>query len=606
MSKGVKFPIRLKIMISLLCGIAAVVSVITFTMANFFHDDKKSYLNDWASIAALNTAVEARSLLRGYAERLEVASMVILSEKMQLEEREQLAQRMLGTFPDLIAATIYQDGEPLEEIVDQSQLTRAGLSSERFEQFREDSKLPLTRIASGETYLRSADFSSRLPSMELAFPIHLEGDDAPYVVSALISLDGLMRVGANFRVFEIHVMDRDGILLAHPDASRVARHEAAGLSIDSSGMRENFQAGMTIEHVHEGREMLAGIAPADFGVTVVAQLPQGAAYLASRQLLARLVMVALVLLVVAAVLGRLWARRITRPVERLSEATRTIAKGTFDINVGIESRDEIGALAGSFNQMATELHDRDEALELANSKLVQSEKMAAFGELSAGIAHEVKNPLAGILGCTQLALLDAEPASDLEEGLKLIEKETERCAGIINNLMRFARQEKAELEPTEINLVVDDAVAIVNHQLELNRVKVIKDLGENLPQVSGNANQLQQVLMNLMMNAQQAMEEGGLVTVSTRQIDQRLEIVVSDTGPGIPPELQGRLFEPFFTTKPTGKGTGLGLSVSFGIVKDHEGEISVESELGKGTNFIIELPLAEEQVDSERLTGVEA
>jgi signal transduction histidine kinase len=313
--------------------------------------------------------------------------------------------------------------------------------------------------------------------------------------------------------------------------------------------------------------------------------------------MSRLLGVALVLLALAALVSLAWAHRLTRPVERLTEATREIAKGRFEIRVDAVGGDEIGQLAGSFNQMAVELKDREDALEQAQAQLVQSAKMAAFGELGAGIAHEVKNPLAGILGCAQLGLRKAEEGSAVHKNLVLIEKETKRCKSIIDNLMRFARNEKAVHEPIDVNQAVDAAVAIVHHQLEMSGVKLDVMLADDLPEINGSSNQIQQVLMNLIMNAQQAMEDNpGTVTVTTRRDGaEAIEIVVADDGPGIPPEIREHIFEPFFTTKPSGKGTGLGLSVSFGIVRDHNGEIHVESEPGKGTRFVIALPVPVEQ-----------
>ncbi|HEY5600071.1 MAG TPA: ATP-binding protein, partial [Candidatus Manganitrophaceae bacterium] len=228
------------------------------------------------------------------------------------------------------------------------------------------------------------------------------------------------------------------------------------------------------------------------------------------------------------------------------------------------------------------------------------EKMAAFGQLGAGIAHEVKNPLAGILGYAQLALRKVDKESPLFKQLEIIEKETKRCKGIIENLMKFARQEKTEFAPTDINQVVEDAVAIVDHQLTINRVKIEKILYPDLPKIKGNGNQLQQVLMNLMINAQQAMPEGGQVKVSTARVNGQAELRVADNGPGIPEEIRQKIFEPFFTTKPVGKGTGLGLSVSYGIVKDHGGQIGVESEVGKGTTFILTLPLPNDESKEEK------
>ncbi len=238
---------------------------------------------------------------------------------------------------------------------------------------------------------------------------------------------------------------------------------------------------------------------------------------------------------------------------------------------------------------------REQALAEAQLKLVQSEKMAAFGQLGAGIAHEVKNPLAGILGCAQLSLKKVEEGTPVEKNLRLIEKETKRCKAIIENLLRFARQETAILQPIQLNPVVTDAIAIVSHQLGMHRVELKHDLAEELPPVHGNANQLQQVVMNLIMNAQQAMAgDPGQICVSTSTNGTSVDIVVADSGPGMTDEIKSRVFEPFFTTKPGGKGTGLGLSVSFGIIKDHGGEIAVESQPGRGTVFTVALPVLRE------------
>jgi signal transduction histidine kinase len=183
----------------------------------------------------------------------------------------------------------------------------------------------------------------------------------------------------------------------------------------------------------------------------------------------------------------------------------------------------------------------------------------------------------------------------MQTDLRMVEKETKRCKSIIDNLMRFARQEKAEKSPTNVNEVVEDALAIVRHQLELNQVRPEADLDTTLPLLSANANQLQQVFINFLVNAQQAMEgKKGTIRITTRRAEgNTVELRFADTGPGIPEEIRKRLFEPFFTTKPVGKGTGLGLSVSYGIIKDHAGEITVESEVGKGTTFVVRLPLTD-------------
>jgi len=531
--------------------------------------------------------------LLGYADQLELASLIMLNEQLDYGSRTALLQNLFDNLPELVEIALYRDGERIEIASDTGDLDEAGLTDEQLQRYRDKDPLPFERLSQGQTYLRNSTVSRSMPAFTMAFQHPTELEDGPVVVSAVMRLDSMLKLGAKFKMFEVVLADDDGVLLAHPDVRRVAARYTANLRPEAQAVHESGQAGMAIEYNDQGTPMIGAFAGIDFGgVTAAAQVPKTAAYLASRDLLERVLLIALGLLVLMALVGRFWARRIVRPVERLSEASRSIGQGRFDIQVDVDSHDEIGALAGSFNQMATELKTREEKLEQAQAQLLHSEKMAAFGQLGAGIAHEVKNPLAGILGCAQLSLMELEEGTPLHKNLEIIEKETGRCRTIIDNLMKFARQEKALFEPIGINEVVDDVCTIVNHQLETHQVKIIKELDAQLPTIQGNPNQLQQVLMNLMMNAQQAMDgQPGTVTVRTRRTGQEIEIVVRDDGPGIPEEIQRKLFEPFFTTKPTGQGTGLGLSVSFGIIQDHHGEISVESEVGQGTDFVIRLPL---------------
>jgi signal transduction histidine kinase len=217
--------------------------------------------------------------------------------------------------------------------------------------------------------------------------------------------------------------------------------------------------------------------------------------------------------------------------------------------------------------------------------------MAAIGQLSAGLAHEVKNPLAGILGFAQLSKRKIDDPVALRSNLDVIERETRRCSEIIGSLMQFARQERPERQPTDVNAAVQHALSIVDHQLSLKKVRIVRELAPALPVVLGNANQLEQALINLMINAQQAMQpDGGQVTVRTTYEGDRVLVSVEDTGPGVPEEIRQRIFEPFFTTKKVGQGTGLGLSVTYGLIKDHGGDIRVGSGSTGGALFTIVLP----------------
>lgn len=248
----------------------------------------------------------------------------------------------------------------------------------------------------------------------------------------------------------------------------------------------------------------------------------------------------------------------------------------------------------------------DNALVKTQDRLIQSAKLAAVGELAAGVAHELNNPLTGILGYTQWLLLEASknveggiPAKDVGPmctRLEKIEREVLRCKDIVQNLLNFSRSQESwgdkgpPMERLPINNVVEATLGVTDHQLELAKVKVERRLGENLPAVDGNANQLQQVFINIVINASKSMPGGGTLVVTTRKDGHAVLVSFQDDGTGMPASVRDRIFEPFFTTRKVGEGTGLGLSVSYGLVKAHGGEITVESAEGKGSTFTIRLP----------------
>ncbi len=280
------------------------------------------------------------------------------------------------------------------------------------------------------------------------------------------------------------------------------------------------------------------------------------------------------------------------PLARLKEATAEISRGQFAYRVDVSSNNEFGELADSFNQMAEELSARESQLEEAHVALIHSERLAAFGQLGAGIAHEVKNPLAGILAVAQLAMKQSDDSNPFYSKMALIERETVRCKKIIDNLLRFARQDRLPREQVSINTVLTDATRLIEHQLAIHDVRLKLELSEQAGEVLVSPNQIQQVIMNLAMNAQEAMApHGGTVWISSHPGPARtVEVVVRDDGPGIPGDILPNIFNPFFTTKPSGKGTGLGLSVSYGIIRDHDGTITVESIPGQGTSFVLTFP----------------
>jgi PAS domain S-box-containing protein len=223
-------------------------------------------------------------------------------------------------------------------------------------------------------------------------------------------------------------------------------------------------------------------------------------------------------------------------------------------------------------------------------QLQHSEKMASIGLLAAGVAHEVNTPLAGISSYTQMLRQQVAAEDPRAPLLEKIEKQTFRAAKIITNLLNFARASSSDVETLDVNQVLKDVLSLVEHQLEHARIKVRRELAEDLPRVRGNENRLQQVFFNLVLNARDAMPSGGWLTIATRARAGEVVVAVRDTGEGIRREDLKRIYDPFFTTKGTGKGTGLGLSVSYGIVREHGGTITVDSAPDKGTCFEVALP----------------
>jgi len=584
-------PIRLKIIIGQLFIVTAVVFVITFTMADLFHDDKTTYIHDLTSVITMHVAEEADSILRGHNEKLRVFARLMAERGLTQEQKAAMMKKLFEEFTEFIMIARYDEQGEKVTVYDSEALREAGLAKEDYSR----DALPLDLIYEGRPFIENSTLSAKLPTFTMAVAETQRKEGArPAVVSAVVRLDSLLKLAGRSRVFETFLIDNSGSYLAHTNTGKViSRHKESGLPTLQE-FRGGQNIGTTHEYSYAGVQMVGGLARVEFGGLVAGvQIPKSTAYLTAKVLFSSLMGVSFALLIASVLLSLFWSRRLTRPLEKLSDATKELGRGEFNIHIERTSNDEIGHLAESFNQMASELSIREKALNEAQAQLVQSEKMAAFGQLGAGIAHEVKNPLAGILGFAQLSLRKTEKDSPLHKNLLQIEKETRRCKTIIENLLKFARQEKVQYAATDINRVVQDSIDIMGHQLGIHQIKVEKDLSANLPEIMANGNQIQQVLMNFMLNSQQAMNGNpGTVRLETAIADaQNIEIRVKDNGPGIPKEIQTKIFEPFFTTKPAGQGTGLGLSVSYGIIKDHGGIIRIVSQQGEGTLFIITLPV---------------
>jgi PAS domain S-box-containing protein len=238
----------------------------------------------------------------------------------------------------------------------------------------------------------------------------------------------------------------------------------------------------------------------------------------------------------------------------------------------------------------TERKQSEKENERLQTKLLQTEKMAAVGQLAGGVAHEINNPMGVILGFAQILMKKITEDDPLYMPLKSIEREAERCKKLVTNLLTFSRIGKTLAEATDINETIEEAVSFINAQTKVRMIELVKKYGNKLPPIMIKKNQIQQVLLNLCNNAIDAMPTGGRLTIATKQVEQQIVVEISDTGKGMTEEVKKHLFEPFFTTKEVGKGTGLGLSICYEIIQKHNGTIEVESEVEKGSCFKIKLP----------------
>ncbi|HEY3323024.1 MAG TPA: ATP-binding protein [Planctomycetota bacterium] len=345
----------------------------------------------------------------------------------------------------------------------------------------------------------------------------------------------------------------------------------------------------------------------------------------------------LILILIVGVVAALFVKRLVhRPIIQLTEGTRRIAGGDLDTRIVPQGRHELARLAEAFNNMAADLSAarreitewsqqlekkvvaKTEELSRAQRQVLHMEKMASLGKLSATVAHEINNPISGILTYARLVRrelaeqpLDKDIREEWSKYLRIIEDECRRCGGIVQNLLLFSRPTRVALDSVDVNDVVNRSLVLVRHHLEMGGVTVHCELLNGQSTITANAEELHQALVALFVNAAEAMSGLGRnereLSVRLHGLADHIQIDVADTGPGIPPEVLPHIFEPFFSTKEDQKGVGLGLAVVYGIVERHGGQVHVTSQVGQGTVFEIRLPrnpkVSEETAPKDADTG---
>jgi two-component system NtrC family sensor kinase len=298
---------------------------------------------------------------------------------------------------------------------------------------------------------------------------------------------------------------------------------------------------------------------------------------------------------IAMIASFLISGRVSATIRQMVGASKEVASGHLDARVNIRTNDEFQELANAFNTMASSLQTRDQQLkDYARTKIQESERLAITGQLAAGVAHELNNPLQGIVTYSHLLLEKLPADAPMRGSVQKIVNQADRCREIIRGLLDFSRPRKPHVRLANANTILQDCLGLIENQALFHNIRVVRNLCADLPPVLADPFQMQEVFMNLLINAAEAMDGVGQLTVTTLAdpIDHAVRVELADTGHGIAQEDLGKIFDPFFTTKGPGHGTGLGLAISLGIVKEHQGTLSVRSEVGKGTTFAVSLPEA--------------
>jgi signal transduction histidine kinase len=591
-----RLSIRYQIVLLVSALVLVAMSIYLGLANNLLISDKLAYLYDTNTQLATTLAEEVHAGLDSYVDRLLYFGA---------EQAEQAIQP--GVEPDRPARALFADDRYLlgVEVWEKSgdtftrtyhyeytdRLASLNVDEADLDAARQRYPVDVDRVLAEQVLLINASVAPDLALLRLQVLSH----DATRIVVAEIRPEQILRSFSRGKLSGAYLVGGRGEVLVHSDQALVLNHASraetpvvkAALEGPVDQRAREFEApGGTIVGTHAavGRGRLF----------VVSEVPRAEATKAMEDLQRRSALFAVAVMAAALFLSIVFSRRLAAPLRSLQEKMESISRGDLGVEVEVTSGNEIGVLAAAFNRMSRELRAREAALMEANQQLIQSEKLSALGEMSAGLAHEVKNPMVGICGFSELGA-HVETLEEAREYFALINADALRANEILQNLLSFARPERVEFTQLDVNEEVKGAVRLVAHQVQIGGVKLQTQLAEGLPPILGGPNQLRQVLINLMMNGAHAMEglaERILTVATSLGADGRVVIEVRDTGKGMSEEVQKKLFRPFFTTKPKGKGTGLGLSVSRSIVQQHRGEITVSSTLGKGSVFTIRLPQA--------------
>lgn len=448
---------------------------------------------------------------------------------------------------------------------------------------------------------------------ELGVPV--VGGEGEYFSGAIIAKLSLRQIMKKIDITKtnqgsyIILIDDKGSLIGHSDYSQVTRRQdvtkSKGVlnllhikeSQDNVLKYENFET--MIYNSYLGQEVLGvyGLIPiVNWGVVV--EQPLNNAYRPLRLILTKVILTFLITITIISLTVSILVYIFMKPINELEKGVNAVKSGNFNYKIPKTSNDEIGMVIDAFNGMTEEIRKKREN----ESLIMLAEKRAAIGTLAAGVAHEINNPMnnLGFYATDLLERLKTEDIKDLyEDGviqdyLEIIKEQIDRCSEITRNLLRFSRESKMDVVPVDIYKVIQDILKLMDHKLKKQKIETEINVNIEGPIIMADESQVQQMLLNIITNAVDAMECQGKLTISIEQVDEYIRLKVKDTGHGIKEQDKARIFDPFYTTKPIGKGTGLGLSISQAIIERMRGSIEIYSEENKGTEVDIRLPKPKE------------
>ncbi len=587
-----RWSLRTQIVVLVSATLVTAMSVYLLLASSVITGDKEASVYEVNALIAGTVAQQVGRTVTGIADKLRYFGQEWALTPGDAERR---ARSLFDADDAVLSLEVFKRGpggwERAFLFVDNARLAELNLTADDLAQARKRTPAPLAAVEKAGLVLQNASLAPDLALVRLSAPTV----DGNTVVIADLRPEWLLAAVQAHSVYRVFLVDRLGHVLAHPDGARVIRRDdLSELPVVHHALSGQVSRGAE-EYEWEDEVRLAAFARVENGIgSVVVEVPRGEVFKATRELSRRSLLFAVGVGALALLLAVALGRRVTQPLNRLLGTMQTLSRGEFGAEVNVDGPPEIRAVGAALNDMSRELATRSQQLQETNAQLVQSEKLSAVGELAASVAHEVKNPMVGIVGFAQLGR-ESTDVGELHEYFKLIEQDALRANKILQSLLEFSRPPEAELDALAPNDVVQGSLALCVHQLQMYGVTVETALAEGLPEIRGNSNQLRQVMLNLLMNAGHAVEDSAkkLITVTTAQPEPGfIEVRVADTGPGLAEEVKEKLFKPFFTTRRRGQGTGLGLSVSRTIIEAHRGSIRAEGGPGEGATFIIRLPAA--------------